>query len=88
MRFPRLPRFVRRLRLPSIHLPARWQRRLQQFRARLVAAVVYPISLVGYLFVEIGHLAVCHCILDTAMGWGTDPAFDRIGRATHAVGRA
>src|SRR5438552_1041673 len=55
MRFPRLPRFVRRLRLPSVHLPARWQRRLQQFRARLVAAVVYPISLVGYLFVEIGH---------------------------------
>ena len=42
----------------------------------------------SYGFVEIGHLAVCHCILDTAMGWGTDPAFDRIGRATHAPGRA
>jgi len=42
----------------------------------------------SYGFVEISHLAVCHCILDTAMGWGADPAFDRIGRAVHAAGRA
>ena len=42
----------------------------------------------SYGFVEIGHLAVCHCILDTAMGWGADPTFDRIGQGIHAAGRA
>jgi D-sedoheptulose 7-phosphate isomerase len=32
----------------------------------------------SYGFVEIAHLAVCHCILDTAMGWAEEsPAGDR-----------
>ena len=28
----------------------------------------------SYGFVEIAHLAVCHCILDTAMGWKPSPS--------------
>lgn len=30
----------------------------------------------SYGFVEIAHLAVCHCILDTAMGWKPGQALD------------
>ena len=35
----------------------------------------------SYGFVEIAHLAVCHCILDTAMGLRADPALDRVQAA-------
>ncbi len=42
----------------------------------------------SYGFVEIAHLAVCHCILDTAMGWTADPAPDRAASPTHTPGRA
>ncbi len=35
----------------------------------------------SYGFVEISHLAVCHCILDTAMGWGAEPAHGQVQAA-------
>jgi D-sedoheptulose 7-phosphate isomerase len=34
-----------------------------------------------YGFVEIAHLALCHAILDMAMGWGAVPARAAAGRA-------
>jgi D-sedoheptulose 7-phosphate isomerase len=35
----------------------------------------------SYGFVEIAHLAVCHCILDTAMGWGAAASDSRMNAA-------